>query len=863
MAQNAFRRLAIKRWPISQPKIVKIDIQNQISNFGGARQVSQIRLPLLSDTPPTIESPFTKLEPSFYIHPYDLANIQVSVVDPHHNVVLNQPTIIDVQISSLLDIPTIVDLFAPLKGPKCAGKSYNELEDTEPSEVHKNSDFKQPSLLPNTCIHGIERSTCSTCEENKQRKKTKRKKRTAKTKPLTVDVFELLRPYLEPPLETLLVNRLLFPVGRRPYPHQVPGIKFLFKNTSALLGDEMGLGKTIQTIVALQVLYQRGALIRTLILCPKAVIGAWHKTIQEWAPEFYVQRVRAPKNERSALWKAPASIYLTTYETLRDDLVRFPELKTYFDMLVLDEIQKIRNPQSKISRAVRSVQSKYRWGLSGTPIENKLEDAIAIFDFLKPGLFTPNEALNPNMVQKRIEPYFLRRRTADVLDELPPKWTKVIWLELTNAQKDAYIRVERESRESLEQPGATRMHVFAKLRLLMQICNRDDKTGESCKLDYLKDELTEIRNQGDKALVFSHLPNKTLDAIKPDLQGFDIATYNGSLSDRQREALVLGFEETEKPKVLLMSVQSGGVGITLTRANHVFHYDHWWNPAIARQAEGRAHRIGQKKTVFVHDLYTIGTVEERIFQLLQRKQALFDQVIDGLSIEEVQKGVTDEELFGLFDLEPPKSEDVQKEVTDEELFRLFDLETPKGESNSKNIQPEFTDNEQSKNGTNFVIVSPDNSYNANTGYESATQSSAKHEQSTDYSGIASKIDALSPIEFEHLIKQIYQKMGYKAEVTSGSRDGGVDVIARKYTGMHGEEVAIIQCKHYKSQKVGVGHMRELIGAWKTDYPYADNAVMITSGEFSSDAIEIARKSRIILKDGMDVRQLYARHFTES
>lgn len=198
------------------------------------------------------------------------------------------------------------------------------------------------------------------------------------------------------------------------------------------------------------------------------------------------------------------------------------------------------------------------------------------------------------------------------------------------------------------------MHVFDWINKLKQICNLDPDTGASCKLDYLIDELEDIVESGQKALVFSQYPNVTLRRIQEQLRAFDPAIFDGTLSDRDRSALIRAFQEESTPRVLLMSVRSGSLGITLTRATHVFHFDHWWNPATAQQAEARAHRIGQKHTVFVHDLYTRHTIEERIYKLLKRKEALFRTVIDDLSQAGVRRFITDEELYALFDLRPPK-----------------------------------------------------------------------------------------------------------------------------------------------------------------------------------------------------------------
>ena len=320
---------------------------------------------------------------------------------------------------------------------------------------------------------------------------------------------------------------------------------------------------------------------------------------------------------------------------------------------MLDEVQRIKNPDTAISRAVRKLGSEYRWGLSGTPLENKLEDVIAIFRFLGPKIFKPDKEYFSSQVRQMIEPYFLRRRIKDVRNELPDKHVSEIWLDLNDTQRQIYDNLLVEAKDEISRPGTTRIHIFALLNKLKQICNIEPASGDSCKADYLQNELAEIIDGGYKALVFSQFPQKTLLTIKERFQEYEPEIFHGGLSSSQREKIFDDFQENEKPKVLLASIKAAGVGLNLTRANHVFHFDHWWNPAIARQAEARAWRIGQSLPVFVHDIYTNDTVEERIYRILSEKQALFDEVIDDLSSDYVQTALSDEDLYRIFDLEKP------------------------------------------------------------------------------------------------------------------------------------------------------------------------------------------------------------------
>lgn len=597
-------------------------------------------------------------------------------------------------------------------------------------------------------------------------------------------MFDLLLPFLQPPLEPYLDQPVLFPPGRRPYPYQITGIRFLAERFSALLGDEMGLGKTIQAIIAIQLLFRQRLIRNALIVCPLSVLGTWLKEIEKWAPELFVLKIRGNQEIREFLWKASASIFLTTYETLRNDSDRNIVLSTKYDLVLLDEIQRIKNPNSATSKAMRNLDPKYRWGLSGTPLENRIEDIISIFRFLKSGLFkTTDEGLNQYRVRERFAPYFLRRRVADVRSELPDKLTERVWLELSRSQRHSYDALRSEAVRRLSHPDATRMHVFAEINGLKKICNMDIETKESCKRDYLNDQLKIITESGYKALVFSQFPKVTLKEIEQELSDFRPALYHGGLSSQQRERILESFQAEDIPKVLLMSLKAGSLGITLTRANHVFHFDHWWNPAVSRQAEARAYRIGQKNTVFVYELYTIGTIEERILEILTKKQQLFDEVIDELS-EVAMSALNDEELFGLFDLEPPET--MQKEG---DRDRTIDR-----------IRAYF-----------------------------------------------GKLRALSPYQFEDLVGDFYRNRGFNVEVTSRARDEGVDVIARRPSDV-GTDHLIIQCKHYPEGTVGSPEVRNLIGAWQ-DHPKANRAVMVTSGKFSQNAIDLANRNNIDLIDG--------------
>lgn len=463
-----------------------------------------------------------------------------------------------------------------------------------------------------------------------------------------------VRPSGPPPDPT----KVHCPEGSELYGYQEQGVQFLLEHPVALLGDEMGLGKSIQAIAAMRLLIHRGEVERALILAPKTVVPDWMAKLRQWAPDLPLACLDGRKNSRTWTWRrSDASVALIAYETFREDLKQGLADPERFDMVILDEIQRIKNPESVTHQAVARIPAAWRWGLSGTPLENRVKELVGVFAYLKPGLLPPERPYPPAALPRIIAPYVLRRCKADVLQHLPPKENRVKWLELGHFQRLAYQRAEQAAREALRQAGAAEASTLALalLNRLKQICNMDPASGASCKMDYLERELEQLTRAGEKALVYSQYPTVTLKALLPRMERFGAWLFDGSLSDFSRQIVVHCFQQKEQPRVLAMSLKCGGVGITLTRANHVYHFDSWWNPASAQQAEDRTHRIGQTKPVCVTTLLTRGTVEERIAELMEQKRELFRQVMDPLTSTEAEEAavarrISRAELLGLFGL---------------------------------------------------------------------------------------------------------------------------------------------------------------------------------------------------------------------
>jgi SNF2 family DNA or RNA helicase len=437
------------------------------------------------------------------------------------------------------------------------------------------------------------------------------------------------RPPSAPPL--VGPAELYEPEGARLYGFQLDGVRFLMANRAALLGDEMGLGKSIQAIAALRLLLYQGKARRTLILTPKTVFWDWYGKLLRWAPDLNVLPVEGPKRRREWYWSCDSHVFVAGYESFREDCELVPDDR--FDLVILDEIQRIKNPQTSLAQTVSGLGARWRWGLSGTPMENGVEEVAAVFQFLKPGLLPYQKRMPPEQVRDVIAPFVLRRRKQDVLTFLPPKTVRTVWLDLASAQRASYDEAERQGLAALSrsEDGFATPVLLALINRLKQLCNLDPVTGCSSKCDFLLQELAAVRRRGEKALIFSQYPEKTLRPLLPRLAPLKPAIFEGSMRDSSRQEVVLSFERQEEPGVLAMSLKAGGIGLTLTRANHVFHFDHWWNPAASQQAEDRVHRIGQQKPVFVTRLLTRDTIEERIAELLERKAELFRQVMEPLT----------------------------------------------------------------------------------------------------------------------------------------------------------------------------------------------------------------------------------------
>ncbi|MBA2450367.1 MAG: DEAD/DEAH box helicase, partial [Chloroflexi bacterium] len=360
-------------------------------------------------------------------------------------------------------------------------------------------------------------------------------------------------------------------------------------------------------------------------------------------------------------WTTPAHVYLVGYETFREDCTANPQSpprRRVWDVVVLDEAQRIKNRDSELSRKCKLLERRRAWALSGTPLENNLDELASILEFVTPrgGSDPPRSIpLGPALLDQH-RSLQLRRRKADVLPQLPPKLGSRVILPLVGKQRESYERAERDGVIQLRERGtAVRIeNVLELITRLKQVCNFCPASGRSAKLDDLDQRLATLEAEGHRALVFSQFTDGEYGAraIAAQLASYRPLLYTGDLSARQRDEIIREFKEDSSRTVLILSLRAGGQGLNLQEASYVFHFDRWWNPAVERQAEDRSHRLGQTFPVQVYTYTCERTIEERIDQILRSKQRLFDEVIDDVTID-LGAALTAEELFGLFGLAPP------------------------------------------------------------------------------------------------------------------------------------------------------------------------------------------------------------------
>lgn len=459
--------------------------------------------------------------------------------------------------------------------------------------------------------------------------------------------------------------------------YQLRGLNWLARMTSLGLGgclaDDMGLGKTI-TLIALHLHRQSddSAAGPTLVVCPASLMGNWQREIEKFAPGIPVRRFHGSRRSLEGL--AGGEFVLTTYGTMRLDAPRLAEVT--WGMVVADEAQHVKNPYSATARALRTIGARARVALTGTPVENNLSELWAILDWTTPGLLGRLGTFRTRYAQaveggqdpaaaerlaQLVRPFLLRRRKSDpgIAPELPPKTETDRAVSLTTEQAGLYEAMVRETLAEISGADsmARRGLIVKLLTGLKQICNHPAQflkedlpkiPGRSGKLELLDELLDTILSEGASVLVFTQYVRMAR-LIESHLAARGVSTQflHGGTPINEREAMVDRFQAGEIP-VFLLSLKAAGTGLNLTQAEHVVHYDRWWNPAVEAQATDRAYRIGQSRPVQVHRFITEGTIEDRIADMLRRKQQLADAVLG--AGEAALTELTDAELSDLVEL---------------------------------------------------------------------------------------------------------------------------------------------------------------------------------------------------------------------
>ncbi len=507
------------------------------------------------------------------------------------------------------------------------------------------------------------------------------------------DILEEVAPGFEPPatwkarseslrnLSQLPAVPLPEPLQSLLRPYQRLGVAWLAhlrrSQLAGILADEMGLGKTLQALAAMTMVVAEAkssasAVATCLVICPASLLENWRRECLRFAPQMRVHLHHGTSRIATPDHLCAFDVVITSYGTLVRDRDVLSSIE--FAYIVGDEAQHAKNRRSQNAQALRSLQSRGRCLLTGTPLENSLDDLRSLFEFLMPGFLKPvppglrgeERVWYDERLRAQTAPYILRRTKAAVAPELPAKIEQVLWCELLPEQASLYRSVQEQTERDLlelEASGASeqvlRVATFTQLLRLRQVCcdprllgtnpSTDSPDREtpalSAKLEAFRELLSEALDDGHRLLVFSQFTS-LLALLKQelDMQAVAYAYLDGSLSPRARQMEVDRFQASEDIPVFLLSLKAGGTGLNLTGADTVIHFDPWWNPAVEAQATDRAHRIGQQRVVTSYKLICSGTVEEKVLALQEEKRALLagvfeasDAVAAKLSLEELRE----------------------------------------------------------------------------------------------------------------------------------------------------------------------------------------------------------------------------------
>ena len=426
--------------------------------------------------------------------------------------------------------------------------------------------------------------------------------------------------------------------------HQSVGATWLCGQSAGILADDMGLGKTLQAIAAFESTQRSGRINNTLIVCPKSLIGVWEAEFSLWAPRFCTVALHSTVHEHD--WRTIATqcqVAITNYEAIR----RCRPAPGSFDLVIFDEIHRLKNQDSLNYSAAYELSPRFVWGLSGTPLENHPGDLVAILHLLDRKRISRSDRHLPTPALRSLASrYVLRRSKGVISEELPDVVEKIELLPLSPEQKREYDKIRRK--RSINTLGAW----IASFNKLRDTCDYDPHTKTSSKIDRAIVILDAIRALREKAVIFSWKiePLRLLHLRLSERYGStSVSMITGQTPSGRRTSIVNSFQNRHLSFALLCSTRATAEGLTLTAANHVIFLNEWWNPAVNSQARDRVHRIGQTKTVYVYRLRTLGTIETRLEELLRAKSALFEEIVNYLTrTKSASKDIVPASLLSLF-----------------------------------------------------------------------------------------------------------------------------------------------------------------------------------------------------------------------
>ncbi|MCI1840933.1 DEAD/DEAH box helicase [Lactococcus cremoris] len=427
-------------------------------------------------------------------------------------------------------------------------------------------------------------------------------------------------------------------------------------NLGGILADDMGLGKTVQAITFILSNLKKDESV--LITAPASLTYNWASEFEKFTDEIDFVVIDGNKADRTKEIQENHQIYITSYGSFLKDFEDYQDKKLNY--LLLDEAQVVKNYSSKTNKSLSALNVEHTFALSGTPLENRIEEIWAIFQVVMPGFLPKREKFNkmePSVISRLIQPFIMRRKKEDVLEELPDKMEITVYNQLADDQKVIYLaQLELMQKQVLEMDNAalsrSRIEILAGITRLRQICNTpalfmDDYKGSSGKLERLRELLAQIKDSGHRPLIFSQF-TKVFPHIEKLMEEQEMTAYKltGSTPIKDRLSMVQAFNAGSRD-AFLVSLKAGGVGLNLTSADVVILVDLWWNPAVEEQAIARAHRMGQKNTVEVIRLITQGTIEEKIMEIQERKKDLIANVLEGDTVDKVLSEAEIREILGV------------------------------------------------------------------------------------------------------------------------------------------------------------------------------------------------------------------------